>query len=125
MYNIRIKRKNQVIYRKVVFLMEYKFTSDNFQQEVLESKEPVMIDFYADWCGPCQMMGPVVANFAEEYAGIVMIGKVNTDAEPQLAKDYQVMSIPNFVFIKDGKVVDQAIGAVSADALKEKLDALL
>ena len=69
MYNIRIKRKNQVIYRKVVFLMEYKFTSDNFQQEVLESKEPVMIDFYADWCGPCQMMGPVVANFAEEYAG--------------------------------------------------------
>ena len=52
MYNIRIKRKNQVIYRKVVFLMEYKFTSDNFQQEVLESKEPVMIDFYADWCGP-------------------------------------------------------------------------
>lgn len=51
--------------------MEYKFTSDNFQQEVLESKEPVMIDFYADWCGPCQMMGPVVANFAEEYAGKV------------------------------------------------------
>ena len=125
MYNIRIKRKNQVIYRKVVFLMEYKFTSDNFQQEVLESKEPVMIDFYADWCGPCQMMGPVVANFAEEYAVKIKIGKVNTDAEPQLAKDYQVMSIPNFVFIKDGKVVDQAIGAVSADALKEKLDALL
>ena len=91
----------------------------------MESKEPVMIDFYADWCGPCQMMGPVVANFAEEYAGKVKIGKVNTDAEPQLAKDYQVMSIPNFVFIKDGKVVDQAIGAVSADALKEKLDALL
>ena len=125
MYNIRIKRKNQVIYRKVVFLMEYKFTSDNFQQEVLESKEPVMIDFYADWCGPCQMMGPVVANLAEEYAGKVKVGKVNTDAEPQLAKDYQVMSIPNFVFIKDGKVVDQAIGAVSADALKEKLEALL
>ena len=105
--------------------MEYKFTSDNFQQEVLESKEPVMIDFYADWCGPCQMMGPVGANFAEEYAGKIKIGKVNTDAEPQLVKDYQVMSIPNFVFIKDGKVVDQAIGAVSADALKEKLDALL
>ena len=105
--------------------MEYKFTSDNFQQEVLESKEPVMIDFYADWCGPCQMMGPVVANFSEEYAGKIKIGKVNTDAEPQVVKDYQVMSIPNFVFIKDGKVVDQAIGAVSADALKEKLDALL
>ena len=53
--------------------MEYKFTSDNFQQEVLESKEPVMIDFYADWCGPCQMMGPVVANFAEEYLSLIHI----------------------------------------------------
>ena len=105
--------------------MEYKFTADNFQQEVLNSSQPVMVDFFANWCGPCQMMGPVIANLAEEYAGKVKIGKVNTDAEPQLAKDYQVMSIPNFVFIKDGKVVDQAIGAVSADALKEKLDALL
>ncbi|MGN0947634.1 thioredoxin [Megasphaera sp.] len=105
--------------------MEYKFTAANFQKEVVESKIPVMIDFYADWCGPCQMMGPVVANFAEAYDGKIKIGKVNSDEEPQLAQQFQVMSIPNFVFIKDGKVVDQAIGAMPPAALKEKLDALL
>lgn len=105
--------------------MEYKFTAANFQKEVVESKIPVMIDFYADWCGPCQMMGPVVANFAEAYDGKIKIGKVNSDEEPQLAQQFQVMSIPNFVFIKEGKVVDQAIGAMPPAALKEKLDALL
>lgn len=105
--------------------MEYKFTTDNFQKEVLESSEPVMIDFYADWCGPCQMMGPVVAELADAYAGKVKIGKVNSDEEPQLAQQFQVMSIPNFVFIKNGKIVDQAVGAMPPDVLKQKLDALL
>ena len=105
--------------------MEYRFTKDSFEKEVLESKEPVLIDFYADWCGPCKMMAPVVEKLAETYEGKVKVGKVNSDDEPELAQMFQVMSIPNFVIIKDGKVVDRVIGAVPQQALEEKLDAQL
>lgn len=105
--------------------MEYRFTKDSFEKEVLESKEPVLIDFYADWCGPCKMMAPVVEKLAEKYEGKVKVGKVNSDNEPELAQMFQVMSIPNFVIIKDGKVVDRVIGAVPQQALEEKLDAQL
>lgn len=105
--------------------MEYRFTKDSFEKEVLESKEPVLIDFYADWCGPCKMMAPVVEKLAEKYEGKVKVGKVNSDDEPELAQMFQVMSIPNFVIIKDGKVVDRVIGAVPQKALEEKLDAQL
>ena len=105
--------------------MEYRFTKDSFEKEVLESKEPVLIDFYADCCGPCKMMAPVVEKLAEKYEGKVKVGKVNSDDEPELAQMFQVMSIPNFVIIKDGKVVDRVIGAVPQQALEEKLDAQL
>ncbi len=105
--------------------MEYRFTKDSFEKEVLESKEPVLIDFYADWWGPCKMMAPVVEKLAEKYEGKVKVGKVNSDDEPELAQMFQVMSIPNFVIIKDGKVVDRVIGAVPQQALEEKLDAQL
>ena len=105
--------------------MEYRFTKDSFEKEVLESKEPVLIDFYADWCGPCKMMAPVVEKLAEKYEGKVKVGKVNSDDEPELAQMFQVMSIPNFVIITDGKVVDRVIGAVPQQALEEKLDAQL
>ena len=105
--------------------MEYRFTKDSFEKEALESKEPVLIDFYADWCGPCKMMAPVVEKLAEKYEGKVKVGKVNSDDEPELAQMFQVMSIPNFVIIKDGKVVDRVIGAVPQQALEEKLDAQL
>lgn len=105
--------------------MEYRFTKDSFEKEVLESKEPVLIDFYADRCGPCKMMAPVVEKLAEKYEGKVKVGKVNSDDEPELAQMFQVMSIPNFVIIKDGKVVDRVIGAVPQQALEEKLDAQL
>ena len=105
--------------------MEYRFTKANFEKEVLESKEPVLIDFYADWCGPCKMMAPVVEKLAEKYEGKVKVGKVNSDDEPELAQMFQVMSIPNFVIIKDGKVVDRVIDAVPQQSLEEKLDAQL
>ena len=105
--------------------MEYRFTKASFEKEVLESKEPVLIDFYADWCGPCKVMAPVVEKLAEKYEGKVKVGKVNSDDEPELAQMFQVMSIPNFVIIKDGKVVDRVIGAVPQQALEEKLDAQL
>ena len=106
-------------------MAEVKFTPENFEEEVLKSDIPVMVDFYADWCGPCQMMMPVVESLAEEYAGKVKIGKIDSDEAGDLAEKYGVMSIPNFIFFKNGEKVDNAIGAVSEDVLAEKLDALL
>ncbi len=105
--------------------MEYKFTKDNFDKEVIESKEPVMIDFYADWCGPCKMMSPIVEALAEQYDGKIKIGKVNSDEEMELATKFGVRSIPSFFFIKDGKVVDNAVGALPKEALEEKLNKLI
>jgi thioredoxin 1 len=105
--------------------MEYTFTEKNFNQDVLNAKEPVMIDFYADWCQPCRMMGPSVKKFADKYDGKIRIGKVNIDQNPNLAAKFNVMSIPNFVFIQNGKVVDQAIGAMPAFMLEKKLKKLL
>ncbi|MGN0076364.1 MAG: thioredoxin [Parafannyhessea sp.] len=105
--------------------MEYKFTAQNFENEVEKSDLPVMIDFYADWCGPCRAMGPVVEKLAEKYDGKVKIGKVNSDEEPALAQAFQVMSIPAFFFIKDGKVVDSAIGGMPAAALEAHVKNLL
>lgn len=105
--------------------MEHRFTSKNFEAEVEKSDLPVMIDFYADWCGPCRAMGPVVEKLAEKYDGRVKIGKVNSDEEPALAQAFSVMSIPAFFFVKDGKIVDSAIGAMPADALEARVKNLL
>ncbi|MBQ6095747.1 MAG: thioredoxin [Lachnospiraceae bacterium] len=105
--------------------MEYKFTVANFEEEVVKSSVPVLVDFYADWCGPCRMMGPVVAQLAEEYDGKAKVGKVNVDDEEDLAARFGVMSIPFFAFIKDGKMVDSQIGGTTKEALAAKLEALL
>jgi thioredoxin 1 len=105
--------------------MEYKFTKDNFEKEVMNSDVPVMIDFYADWCGPCQMMMPVVEKLAEEYDGRAKVGKIDSDAEEELSARFNVMSIPNIIFIKNGEVVDRSVGAVPQKVLEDKLDRLL
>lgn len=105
--------------------MEYKFTEDNFENEVLKSDIPVLVDFYADWCGPCKMMMPVVEKLAETYDGKVKVGKVNSDENNELAAKYGIMSIPSFLIIKNGEVVDSAMGAMPIDALAKKLDAVL
>lgn len=104
--------------------MEYKFTDDNFEQEVLKSDKPVLVDFYADWCGPCKTMAPVIEELANEYEDVIKIGKLNVDDNQNYTSKYKVMTIPNLIFFKDGEQVDQVIGVVSKAQLVEKLDAL-
>ena len=100
-------------------MAEIKLTSDNFEAEVLNSDMPVLVDFWASWCGPCKMMGPVVEKLAEELDGKIKVGKVNVDEEGDLAARYDVQSIPMFAYFKDGKIVEKKVGAMSINALKE------
>ena len=102
--------------------MEYKFTTKNFETEVLQAKTPVLVDFFADWCGPCKMMGPVVAKIAEEYEGTVKVGKCNVDENMQLAQQYRISSIPAFILFRDGKPAATYVGAMSASELKNKIE---
>lgn len=92
----------------------------SFKSEVLESTLPVLVDFWATWCGPCQRMGPLVEQISDEQAGKLKVCKVNVDENPELAEKYEVMSIPNFLVFKDGKLSGQEVGVVE----KEKLLAL-
>ena len=92
-------------------MAELKITRENFENEVMKSDIPVLIDFWAPWCGPCRMMGPIIEQLAEEYEGKAKVGKVNVDEEGELSQAFGVMSIPTIVLIKDGKVVKQAVGA--------------
>lgn len=105
--------------------MAFKFTDSNFKEEALKSDIPVMVDFYADWCGPCKMIGPVIEELASEYEGKIKIGKLDTDANRATAAEFNVMSIPTIVFLKDGKIVDTAVGVLPKATLEEKLNALL
>ena len=92
-------------------MAELKITRENFENEVMKSNIPVLIDFWAPWCGPCRMMGPIIEQLAEEYKGKAKVGKVNVDEEGELSQAFGVMSIPTIVLVKDGKVVKQAVGA--------------
>lgn len=105
--------------------MEYKFTADNFESEVLRSEIPVLVDFYADWCGPCKMMAPVIAQVAEKYDGKVKVGKCNIDEEDGLARMYRVMNIPNMKIFVKGETVGSIVGAVSQEELEEEIKKVL
>lgn len=105
--------------------MEYKFTTENFDREVLESDIPVLVDFYADWCGPCKMMAPVVEQLAGEYDGRVKIGKCNIDEEEAIRARYGVMSIPTMKIFVGGEEKVSLVGATSKDALEEKIKEVL
>ena len=100
----------------------YHTSSQNFSRDVLSSPVPVLVDFYADWCGPCRMLAPTLEKLAVEFSGKARIVKVNVDKEPELATRYQVSSIPGLIFIDDGKVVAQSAGAASEAALRRALD---
>ena len=97
-----------------------KLTKDNFEQEVLKSEKPVLVDFYADWCGPCQMLSPIVDAVAEERDDI-KVGKINVDEQMELAQKYGVMTIPTLLVIKNGEIVNKHIGALSKSGVIELL----
>ena len=91
-------------------MAEITITASNFENEVLKSDKPVLVDFWATWCGPCRMLAPVIAEIADEYSASVKVGKVNVDEEPQLASQFRVSSIPTVMLFKDGKVVNVSVG---------------
>ena len=94
-------------------------TKDNFDNEILKAQIPVVVDFYADWCGPCKMMSPLMEKLSSEYEGKVKFCKVNVDDEEELAIQNEVQSIPLFVLYKDGQVIDKAVGARAEDEMRE------
>ncbi len=102
-------------------MAEVVLTNENFEEEVLKSDIPVMIDFWASWCGPCKMLAPIVEEIAKEYEGKVKVGKVNVDDEPELAGQFAVSAIPTVVVVRDGKVEGTSVGYVQKDVLTAML----
>ena len=100
-------------------------TDANFSQEVEKSSSPVLVDFWAPWCGPCRTVGPIIEELATEFAGKVKVGKLNVDENQQTAGQFGVMSIPTLLFFKDGKPVDSIVGVQSKDSIKQKMEKLL
>jgi thioredoxin 1 len=100
-------------------------TDSNFSEEVEDSETPVLVDFWAEWCGPCRMVGPIVDELAGEYEGKAKVGKVNVDHNPEVSVKYGIRSIPALMIFKGGEVVDTVVGAVPKAHLKKKLDAQL
>lgn len=102
--------------------MAIQLTDQNFEQEVLKSEKPVLVDFWAAWCGPCQMMGPIINELAEEVKEKYKVGKLNVDENRETASKYGVMSIPTLIIFKDGKEVKQLVGVQSKEVLKSELE---
>lgn len=97
-------------------------TKENFEKEVLNSEKLVVVDFYADWCGPCKMLAPIMSQLNEEYGDKIKIVKVNVDQEQSLAMSFQVMSIPTVLFFKNGDIQEKIVGFTGKDHLKNKID---
>lgn len=105
--------------------MALEFTDSNFDELVLKSDKPVLVDFWAEWCGPCRMVGPIVEELASEYEGKAVIGKVDVDSNPGISTKFGIRNIPTLLVFKNGEIVDKQVGAVPKHILKGKLDAQL
>lgn len=105
-------------------MAEVTFTDANFEAEVLKSKGLVLVDFFAEWCGPCKMMAPSIEKLAKSYEGKVKIGKLDVDANNDIGQRYEIQSIPTIIFFKDGQIVEKLVGFQSEEALKQKIDSL-
>ena len=105
--------------------MAITFTDSNFDELVLKSDKPVLVDFWAEWCGPCRMVGPIVEELSKDYEGKAIIGKVDVDSNPNISMTYGIRNIPALLFFKNGQIVDKQIGAVPKAILAKKLDAQL
>ncbi|MDF1672372.1 MAG: thioredoxin [Vicingaceae bacterium] len=105
--------------------MALELTDANFEENVLKSDKPVLVDFWAVWCGPCRMVGPLVEEIANEFEGKAVVGKVDVDNNPETAAKFGIRNIPTILFMKGGEIVDKQVGAVSKDVLAEKLNAMM
>jgi len=103
--------------------MAIEITDSNFEELVLNSDKPVLLDFWAEWCGPCRMLGPLVEEIHNDFDGKAVVGKVNVDENPEVSGKYGIRSIPTVLFLKGGEVVDKSVGAVAKNVLAEKLEA--
>lgn len=105
--------------------MAIEITDGNFEELVMKSDKPVVVDFWAAWCGPCRMIGPIIEEMSSEYDGKAVVGKVDVDSNPGVSAQFGVRNIPTVLFIKNGEVVDKSVGAVPKAQLTQKLDALV
>lgn len=105
--------------------MAVEFTDANFEEKVLKSDKPVIIDFWAEWCGPCRMVAPIIEELSKDYEGKAVIGKVDVDTNNEISAKYGIRNIPTILFIKNGEVMDKQVGAVQKSVLAEKLNKLL
>lgn len=102
--------------------MEHTFTDQNFEAEVIKNDKPTLVDFWAPWCGPCQMMGPIIEELAKDLEGKVKVGKLNVDENPVTAQNFTVMSIPTIIVFKDGEIAKKFVGVQAKESLKEELE---
>ncbi len=105
--------------------MELELTDANFEEKVIQADKPVLVDFWAEWCGPCRMVGPIVSELAGEYKDKVVVGKLDVDSNPEVAMKFGIRNIPTILFFKNGEVVDKQVGAVPKSLLAGKIEALL
>jgi thioredoxin 1 len=111
--------------QEVIFSKPVHVTEETFQREVIESPLPVLVDFWAEWCGPCKMIGPILDKLAGDFAGQIKIAKVDVDANPRLSQAFQIQSIPNLMFVKSGKIVGQQAGALPEHVLRDIIGQLI
>ncbi len=102
--------------------MALEFTDGNFQEQVLDSGQVTVVDFWAQWCGPCRAIAPIIEELADEYAGSALVGKVDVDANQELAMQYSIRSIPTILILKNGEVVERHVGAITKPALQSKIE---